>query len=140
MACAYPRTAGAAGSAPRIVGLGTALVDVVRFEAFLGRFGARGLRRLFTPGELAYAARRARGRESLAVRFAAKLAAQRALGAGRLGWQELEVVRQRGRAPQLQLYGRAARAAARLGVARSTLTLTHDPTFCVGQVLLEGGA
>lgn len=123
-----------------IVGLGIELVDVPRFEAADARWGERGRARLFTQGERAYAARRASGVESLAVRFAAKLAARRALGGGRLGWTEIEVVRRRGRAPTLELHGAAARAAVRLGVRRMALTLTHDPACCIGQVVLESDA
>ena len=51
-------------------------MDVPRFEAAEGRFGARLHERLFTEGELAFAAGKARGHESLAVRLAAKIAAR----------------------------------------------------------------
>jgi holo-[acyl-carrier protein] synthase len=112
-------------------------VDVPRFEAAERRHGARLHRRLFTEGELAYAAAKARGVESLAVRFAAKLAARRALGLSRSHWREIEVVRRKGRAPELRFHGLAAEAAERSGVTRTALTLTHDPAFCVGQVVLE---
>lgn len=122
-----------------IVGLGVELVDVARFDAALERFGERLRRRLFTAGERAFAARRARDGQSLAARFAAKLAARRALGCGALGWGEVEVVREDGQAPTLRLHGEAASAARALRVTRVSLTLTHDPTWCIGQVLLEGG-
>ena len=122
-----------------IVGLGVELVDVARFGAALERFGERLRCRLFTEGERAFAARRARDGESLAARFAAKLAARRALGCGALGWSEVEVVREDGEGPSLRLHGEAASAARALGVTRVSLTLTHDPTWCIGQVLLEGG-
>jgi holo-[acyl-carrier protein] synthase len=122
-----------------IVGLGVELVDSARFEALLERFGERLLARLFTAGERAYAGRKARGGESLAVRFAAKAAARRALGLRHLGWQEAEVVREGGRAPTLRLHGAAAERARELGVRAVSLTLTHDPRWCLGQVVLEGG-
>jgi holo-[acyl-carrier protein] synthase len=121
-----------------IVGLGVELVDVARFDAALERFGERLRRRLFTEGERAFAARGVRDGEGLAARFAAKLAARRALGCGALGWSEVEVVREDGQAPTLRLHGEAASAARALGVARMSLTLTHDATWCIGQVLLEG--
>ena len=62
-----------------IVGVGIELVDRQRFEALLDRYGDRLRNRLFTNAERAYAARKQRDGESLAVRFAAKLAARRAL-------------------------------------------------------------
>jgi holo-[acyl-carrier protein] synthase len=120
-----------------IAGLGVAWVDTARFEALLRRHGDRPLVRLFTDDERAYAAARRRGHESLAVRLAAKLAARRALGADGIRLREIEVVRTRGDAPSLRFHGSAARAAARLGVVASSLSLTHDAVACVGQVILE---
>ena len=120
-----------------IVGLGIELVDTARFEAALDRFGDRLRERLFTEGERAYAARRVRGAESLAVRFAAKLAARRALRSGALPFRDIEVVRERGAAPRLHLTGAAAKAAERAAVSDCVLTLTHDARWCVGHVVLE---
>lgn len=123
-----------------IVGLGIELVDSARFEAALDRFGDRLRERLFTEGERAYAARKVRGAESLAVRFAAKLAARRALGVAGLRWHDVEVVRVRPNAPTLSLHGAARRAAERSGVSEIALTLTHDARWCVGQIVLSGEA
>jgi holo-[acyl-carrier protein] synthase len=123
-----------------IVGLGVGIVETERFRAAERRFGARLLERIFTPGERAYAARRRRGFESLAVRFAAKLAARRALGLARARLHDLEVVRERGRAPSLVFHAEAARVARARGVVRSALTVTHDAELCIAHVVLEGGA
>jgi len=120
-----------------IVGVGIELVDRARFETLLERYGDRLREKLFTDGERAYAARKRRGGESLAVRFAAKLAARRALRANALRWRDIEVVRERGQAPVLRLAGNAARAAQSAGVSTIALTLTHDAQWCVGQVILE---
>jgi len=59
-----------------IVGLGIELVDLARFEMLLERYGDRMRARLFTEDERKYAARKVRGAESLAARFAAKVAAR----------------------------------------------------------------
>ena len=120
-----------------IVGVGIEWLDVPRFEALEARFGDRLRQRLFTEGERAFAARKARGHESLAVRLAAKIAARKALGLAFARWQDVEVQRERGRAPTLHFHGDAARAAQALGVTRVSLTLTHDAAACVGQVVLE---
>lgn len=108
-----------------------------RFEAVESRFGERLRERLFTEGELDFARAKARGHESLAVRLAAKIAARRALGLTAARWHDLEVVRTGGRAPRLQLHGRAAARASQLGVTHVALTLTHDAAACIGQVVLE---
>ncbi len=123
-----------------IVGLGIESVDVPRFEASLDRFGDRLRRRLFTARECAYAAARPRGAESLAVRFAAKLAARRALGKNGLLWRDLEIVREGRGAPTLRLHGAAAEVAQGLGVDRVSISLTHDRCWCLGQVVLEASA
>jgi holo-[acyl-carrier protein] synthase len=120
-----------------IVGVGIEWLDVPRFEALEARFGERLRERLFTAGERAFAARKARGHESLAVRLAAKIAARKALGLVHGRWQDIEVRRERGQAPTLHFYGAAARAATALGVAHVALTLTHDAAACIGQVVLE---
>jgi len=120
-----------------IVGVGIELVDRARFESLLDRYGDRLRERLFTEAECAYAARKQRGAESLAVRFAAKLAAKRALRANGLRWRDIEVVRGRAGPPTLRLAGGAERAALHAGVATISLTLSHDAQWCVGQVILE---
>ncbi len=120
-----------------IVGVGIELVDRQRFESLLDRFGNRLRERLFTDGEREYAARNRRAGESLAVRFAAKLAAKRALQTNALRWRDIEVVRDRQGPPTLRLTGGAERAARRAGVSKIALTLTHDAQWCVGQVILE---
>jgi len=120
-----------------ILGVGLQLVDTPRFERLLARRGERLLARVYSDGERAYAARRTRGHESLGVRLAAKLAARRLLGGG-LALREIEIVRRRGEAPTLHFHGRAAARAEGRGVQRAVVTLTHDPAWCVGQVVLEG--
>ncbi len=120
-----------------IVGVGIELVERERFESLLERHGDRLRARLFTDGERVYAARRRRGAESLAVRFAAKLALRRALRARGVGWRDIEVVRSRRGPPTLRLAGAAERAARQLGVANIAVTLTHDARWCIGQVVLE---
>ena len=120
-----------------IVGIGIELVDVPRFAAADRRYGARLRERLFTPAERAFAERKARGCESLAVRFAAKVAARRALRLRSASWHDLEVVRAPGEAPALVLRGAALRAAGSLAVTNVAVTLTHDASWCIGQVVLE---
>ena len=120
-----------------IVGVGIEWLDVPRFEALEARYGDRLRTRVFTEGERAFAARKKRGHESLAVRLAAKIAGRKALGLSFARWQDLEVRRSPGRAPTLHFHGRAAEAAEALGVSRVSLTLTHDAAACIGQVVLE---
>jgi holo-[acyl-carrier protein] synthase len=123
-----------------IVGLGTDMVEVQRLKASIDRFGERFVRRIFTAGEQAYCAGKRHPEESLAARFAAKEAAAKALGTGisrGVGWQNFEVSREHGRAPRLQLNGRALEIADALGVRRISLSLTHTDSVAAATVILE---
>lgn len=113
---------------------GIDVVQVARLEAALERW-PRLAERLFTEEERRYAARRPHPVESLAARFAAKEATMKVLGTGwpRISWQDIEVVRGKGR-PELRLTGRAAALA---GGGRLAVSLAHDGGVAVAQVILE---
>ena len=126
-----------------IVGVGLEWGDVGRFVRVEERFGARFRSRVFTELEQGYADRftnPGRSAQALAVRFAAKVAARRALWrahAQDLTWRDIEVVRGPGGRPGLAFHGPARRAARSLGVSRVSVTLAHDGPQCIGQVILE---
>ena len=95
-----------------ILGIGVDLAEVDRIRDALERpaTGGRFRSRVFTAGEQAYCERRRRKYESYAARFAAKEAVMKALGRGwsrEVAWIEIEVVRQRGGRPTIQLHGKA---------------------------------
>jgi holo-[acyl-carrier protein] synthase len=123
-----------------IVGTGIDLVEIDRIHRSIKRFGPRLLNRVYTPSEQAYCLRKRKSAESFAARFAAKEAAAKALGTGisfGVSWLEIEVVRERSGRPTLRFHGRAAQIAARIGVARSALSLTHTATLAQASVILE---
>jgi len=117
-----------------VIHTGIDVVEVARLEAALERW-PRLAERLFTAEERRYAAGRPHPVESLAARFAAKEATMKALGQGwpRISWQDIEVVRGKGR-PELRLTGRAAALA---GDGRLAVSLAHDGGVAVAQVILE---
>lgn len=124
-----------------IVGTGTDLIEIARIEETIERHGERFLRRVFTEGEIAYCNRKQRtAAESFAARFAAKEAGAKALGTGisqGVSWRELEVRRRPGQRPELELHGRAAERAQRMGVRRISLSLTHSRDMALAVVILE---
>jgi len=65
-----------------IVGAGVDLAEVPRIRAAIGRYGAKFIDRIYTPGEIAYVERRANRFERYAARFAAKEAGMKAIGTG----------------------------------------------------------
>ncbi len=124
-----------------IVGVGIDLVEIARVERLLDGKGQRALDRLFSAAEVNYATGRARPAMHLAARLAAKEAAFKALSgsdeARLIGWHEVEVVSQTGRAPELRYHGRAAARAEALGVKRSHLSITHTDTTAGAVVVIE---
>ena len=106
-------------------GLGLDLLEIERLERSLAR-RPRLAERLFTDGERAYAAARARPGQHLAARFCAKEAVAKALGLGHWEWRDVEVVSPvSGGAPEIALHGAVARRAAALGVSEVRVSLTH---------------
>ncbi len=109
-----------------MIGIGLDAVDVERFRRVLLRRPAVA-RRLFTDDERAEGGRRADPAPSLAVRFAAKEAAMKALGVGlgAFAFRDVEVVTAPSGAPSLVLRGAALALAHRRGVTSWRLSLTH---------------
>ena len=123
-----------------IVGTGMDLVAIERIRGFHERRGDRGLKRLFTEGELGYCLSLMDPAPSLAARFAAKEAFFKAvgLGWGRGGdWREVEVCRAEHGEPSLDVRGRAAEAARERRAKRLHLTLTHTADVAGAFVVLE---
>src|SRR5580658_6875248 len=127
----------------QIIGTGIDLIEVERIERALTRpgTGARFRRRVYTDGEAAYSESRGRPRyQSYAARFAAKEATMKALGTGwnrNVGWSEIEVVRERGKAPTIALSGKAAAFAQRKRITRFHLSITHTAAQAIAHVIAE---
>jgi holo-[acyl-carrier protein] synthase len=123
-----------------IVGSGIDLAEIGRLKQSIDRYGSRFLDRIYTAAEQAYCLRKRNSAESFAARFAAKEAGAKALGTGisqGVSWLEIEVVRERSGRPTLELHGRAAQIAARLGVVRIALSITHTADLAMASVVLE---
>jgi holo-[acyl-carrier protein] synthase len=123
-----------------IVGLGVDIAEVERVRVAIERRGEAFLKRVFTPGEIAYCESHRNRFERYAGRFAAKEAAMKALGTGwRRGicWLDIEVLRLPSGKPALQLRGRAQEFAEQLEVKNISLTITHSGNTALAQVIFE---
>jgi len=123
-----------------IVGTGVDLAEVDRIQRSAERFGRRFIERVFTPGEIAYAERKANKYERFAARFAAKEAGMKAIGTGwkrGVRWRDFEVVNLPSGKPTLRFHGKAAEYAARLGVRNVALSITHTKATALAHVILE---
>ena len=126
-----------------IIGTGIDVIEVERVERALTNpvTGARFRKRVYTEGEIRYCESRGKARyQSYAARFAAKEAAMKAMGTGwnrNVGWSEIEVVRERGKAPTIALHGKSAEFARRKNILHFHLSLTHTASQAVAHAIAE---
>lgn len=119
-----------------VLGVGVDAVDVARFRTALERTPSMR-RRLFVDVELADLATRADEVAGLAVRFAAREAAMKALGVGlgAFGFHEAWVRRRESGAPVLETVGRAREWMQRRGADALWLSLSHTDTTAIAVVI-----
>jgi holo-[acyl-carrier protein] synthase len=122
-----------------ILGIGTDIVDIERFETACRR-RPRILDRIFTPGEREHCEKKKDPYPSLAVRFAAKEACMKALGTGwgqGVGFRDIEVAGGTDEPPQLGLHGEAKARLAAAGGTNAHLSLSHDRGLALAFVIIE---
>ncbi|MFC3166571.1 MULTISPECIES: holo-ACP synthase [Paracoccus] len=127
-----------------ILGIGTDLANIDRIAGTLDRFGDRFRHRVFTPTELAKAARRKDEAGTLAKRWAAKEACSKALGTGLamgISWRDMAVANLSSGQPVMELTGWAADRLARMTPpghrAIVHVTLTDDHPWAQAFVVIE---
>ena len=123
-----------------LIGTGVDLIEIERIARSIERYGDRFLRRVYTDPEIAYCNRKRGSAESFAARFAAKEAGAKALGTGisrGVTWNEFQVGRLPGRAPVLELSGRAEVLAKELGVRTISLSISHTGSLAMAMVVME---
>ena len=115
---------------------GVDIIEIPRIRRIVEMYGPQFLRRIYTEGEVSYCRGRA---PQLASRFAAKEAVMKALGTGVRGvrWRDIEVVRERGRAPSIMLHGTALARADYMGIDKLAVSLSHSRDYAVAFVVGE---
>ncbi|MDI5936583.1 holo-ACP synthase [Halomonas kalidii] len=124
-----------------IIGVGTDIARIERFETAMTRHGSRFALRLLGEEELERFHGHGLPAAFLAKRFAAKEAFVKALGTGlRRGmrWTEIQVVNDALGRPSLVLDGKAHELAGVAGVRAIHLSLTDEAELAVAFVVLEG--
>lgn len=123
-----------------IQGIGIDQVSKNRIEQAANRWGERFLQRVLTDRERALCLDKGDAVGSIAVRFAAKEAAFKALGTGwgeGVGWKDVEVLNSRNGSPEMVFHGKAARLAVN---TRIHCSLSHSKNEAVAVVVLESTA
>jgi len=126
----------------RVLGIGVDIVETVRIQSSLDRFGERFLRRVFTQGERDYCSAMPVPARHYGARFAAKEAVSKAFGTGigsRIGWRDIEVKRKETGEPYILLHGPAAELAAALQVHQALISLSHTDHYSVANAVLLAG-
>lgn len=120
-----------------IVGIGVDSIEIARVARAI-RGNSRLMERLYTAGEIQEFPPRPAPR--MAVLFAAKEAAFKALGTGLAGhsWQQVEILHKPGGAPYICLHGRARDTAKSQGISALHISLSHDQERAVAFCIAEG--
>ena len=117
--------------------IGVDIIEIDRIQRLAEDSGERFLQRVFTEGELRYAAGKHHQYQHLAARFAAKEAASKALATGWSGafrWTDVEVVNDPTGQPRIQLHGELASL---LAGATVHVTISHSDSHVVAMVVIE---
>jgi len=116
---------------------GIDILEIERVRLAMEKHGDRFQRRIFTPAEITECKGRA---DALAVRFAGKEAAVKALGTGigPVGWLDVETLHEPGGRPYLVLHGNAEKIASSLGLTDWSISLSHSQSHAVAVVVAAG--
>ena len=103
---------------------GIDIIEIGRIAEVARRYPKRFLEKIYTPGERAYSRGRAHNGKQIRGQGSRHEGAWN--GVRGVGWREIEVVRPRGRAPEIVLHGRAQAKALEIGIVRTALSLSHS--------------
>ena len=122
-----------------LIGVGCDVIEIARVQKAIVKRSF--VERVFAPEEIAYC--ESRGKQaaaSFAARFAAKEAVLKALGTGLRGGELTEIVitnDELGK-PIVQLLGYHGQLAAKLGVKKIAISMSHSRETALAYVVMEG--
>ncbi len=125
-----------------VYGIGVDLVQIVRMERAIRKWGERFIVRVFTSEEARICQDRATPPAAFALRFAAKEAFSKAMGLGMkrgLKWREIEVFNDSRGKPGLRLHGSSLKICNEKGITGIHLSLSDERDYGVAMVVLEKG-
>jgi holo-[acyl-carrier protein] synthase len=114
--------------------IGVDIIEIDRIRTVITRWGDSFLGRIYTDTEKSLYGNKL---ESLAVRFAGKEAAFKALGGPGTGiaWREIEILSEAHGKPVVHLYGKALEKAGILGLAGLEISLSHSREYGIALVI-----
>jgi holo-[acyl-carrier protein] synthase len=121
-----------------IYGIGIDVVHIERMRTVTERWGQRFLKRVFTDQEISYCYRKTNPYPSLAVRFAAKEAFIKAIGAEiPVSFTDIEVVHTITGKPAFNLHEKIIIHLRKKKILSAHLSVSHDHEYGVASVVLE---
>ena len=123
-----------------IHGTGIDIVEVERIQKLLDRFGPRFMDRILRRSEIDYCMSFKHLAPQVAGRFAAKEAISKALGTGigdRLGWRDMEIIRDHDGRPSVVLHGNGEIALEKQGGTVIHLSISHTRAYATAIAILQ---
>ncbi len=123
-----------------IFGIGTDIVEVDRISEFSNKLGEKFLNRILLPTEQKYCLNYTDPAPYIAGRFAAKEAIAKAFGFGigeKIGWHDMEIVREESGKPNVQLHGKAQLLMDKIGSKKIQITLSHTNKHATATAIIE---
>ena len=113
--------------------IGVDIIEIRRIRGVISRWQDSFLNRVYTRAEL----ESHNNIPSLAARFAAKEAVMKALGigAGIVGWRDIEIVTNGSGAPLVKLHRRARERSKEIGITQFHISLSHSKEYAVAFVI-----
>lgn len=123
-----------------IYGIGVDIVEVSRIERALERWGIRFANKILGPNELKQFATTRSPVRFLAMRFAAKEAASKALGTGfkqGVSPRQIEVMHNPAGKPSLAFLDNVAERVEREGIGESFVSMADETEYAIAYAILE---
>ena len=123
-----------------ILGIGTDIVSISRFQKALERHNQNFLKMLFTDYEITSTEMKKNRIIHLAGKFAAKESVLKAFGKGLgegISLREIEIVNNKMGKPEVHLHGNGLELAMKMKIKNIHITISHEKQFAVAFILFE---
>lgn len=122
----------------KIIAHGIDMVNLERISSMVTKHGDHFIKRVYTPGEIAYAGGNKKTTERFAGRFAAKEAVLKLIGTGLRGkmqWTDIEVLNDDLGRPIVSISGEVEVVAKKNGIEQITISITHTAELAMASAV-----
>ena len=122
-----------------VLGTGVDIIEVDRVKKAVKKWGDSFLKKVFTDKEIKYSKKRRFAYQHLAARFATKEAVLKAFGGGwsrTLPWNNVEIINDKNRKPEIKLYGEARKIYNKSAIEKIIISMSHTKYYAVANAIL----